>query len=693
VPSDTPSIRRDLLLDIGDLIGQHRDLESLFAGLSEVLQRIVAFDLAAVHLFDESAGTITLHRLGAQPTAPSTVPVALDDSAVAWIVQTQRPLTIRDVDAPGHPPAVARSMQEHGLHAGLLLPMTTAVRRVGVLGFGSRTAGAYDAADLELLRRAADLVAVAVDNARHSQLASARQTALERERDRWRALLEVTTALVSTLDMGSLLNAVASCLTKVVAFDVAGISLYDERRHSLESVASFSAGGVPLPPTGEVVALDGTALDRAFASREPLVVNDMSATRAAVDAARRFGIGSACAIPLIGPRRTVGAFFVASREAGHFNEDDVELLSQVGRQIAVAIENALSYREIEALSDRLRVEAEYLRDEIRGTWRFEDIVGRSESLRHALEQLEDVAPTDTTVLLLGETGTGKELFARAIHDLSPRRQRTLVKVNCAAIPSGLLESELFGHEKGAFTGALDRKIGRFELADGGTIFLDEIGDIPLELQTKLLRVLQEREFERLGSTRSTRVDVRVVAATNQDLQGLVAARQFRSDLYYRLNVFPLSIPPLRDRNGDIPLLVRHFVQKHSKRLKKVISRIPAEAVNALERWCWPGNVRELESVIERAVIRSHDGVLKVAIDEGDTAGSPANATTAAGPATATAGTLDAIEREHILRTLHETGWVVAGPRGAATRLGMKRSTLVSRMRKLGIERAASERRR
>jgi formate hydrogenlyase transcriptional activator len=357
---------------------------------------------------------------------------------------------------------------------------------------------------------------------------------------------------------------------------------------------------------------------------------------------------------------------------------------QVGRQIAIAIENAVAYQKIAELTERLAGEKRYLEDEIRGTWTFEEIVGRSAPVRRALSQVEDVAPTDTTVLLLGETGTGKELFARAIHRLSPRRDRTLVKVNCAAIPSGLLESELFGHEKGAFTGALDRKIGRFELADRGTLLLDEIGDIPLELQTKLLRVLQEREFERLGSTRSQKVDVRIIAATNQDLKRLVAAQRFRADLYYRLNVFPITIPALRDRRGDVAMLVRYFVDKHARRLKKPVDRIPADAIDALERWSWPGNVRELENVVERAVIRSRNGVLNLPLADLQT-GPDADAA----PAVSTTDelTLEALEREHILRTLTNTHWVIGGPHGAAARLGMKRSTLVSRMRKLGISRS------
>ena len=306
---------------------------------------------------------------------------------------------------------------------------------------------------------------------------------------------------------------------------------------------------------------------------------------------------------------------------------------------------------------------------------FDEIVGESQALRSVLKQVETVAPTDSTVLIQGETGTGKELIARAIHNLSPRREHTFVKVNCAAIPSGLLESELFGHERGAFTGAIAQRLGRFELANGGTIFLDEVGDIPLELQPKLLRVLQEQAFERLGSTRTISVDVRLVAASNRDLAEMVAARTFRNDLYYRLHVFPLVMPPLRERQEDIPMLVRYFVQKYARRMNREVETIPTETLDALVHYAWPGNIRELENLIERAVIVSPGPVLRVPLSEIK----PPPESVASDNVT-----LVAVEREHILRALEATNWVLAGPRGAAARLGMKRTTLQSRMRKLGV---------
>jgi formate hydrogenlyase transcriptional activator len=354
----------------------------------------------------------------------------------------------------------------------------------------------------------------------------------------------------------------------------------------------------------------------------------------------------------------------------------VDLLAQVAGQIALAVENALAYRQIEELKDKLTEEKLYLEDEIRTEYRFAEIVGSSQAIQNILRQVEIVAPADTTVLIQGETGTGKELIARAIHNTSKRKERTFVKLNCAAIPSGLLESELFGHEKGAFTGAIAQKVGRFELADGGTLFLDEIGDIPLELQPKLLRVLQEQEFERLGGTRTLRVNVRLVAATNRDLTRMVADRQFRSDLYYRLNIFPLTLPPLRERREDIPSLVRYFVHQHARRLNRTIESIPAEAMAALTRYPWPGNVRELENFIERSVLLSPGPVLRVAVEDLKTPPDLPDAAT----------TLADAEREHIRAALNQTNWVIGGPSGAAARLGMKRTTLISRMKKLGITR-------
>ncbi len=389
------------------------------------------------------------------------------------------------------------------------------------------------------------------------------------------------------------------------------------------------------------------------------------------------GVRSVVSMPLITHDRALGTLSLASLRDGAFEQGDVDLLVQVAGQVAIAVENALAFQEIGELKNKLAQEKLYLEDEIRSEMNFEEIVGESPLLRAVLKQVETVAPTDSAVLIQGETGTGKELIARAIHNLSPRRDHTFVKVNCAAIPAGLLESELFGHERGAFTGAIAQRTGRFELAHRGTIFLDEVGDIPLELQPKLLRVLQEQEFERLGSARSIRVDVRLVAATNRNLEEMVAARTFRSDLYYRLRVFPLTMPALRERQDDIPTLVRYFVQKYARRMNRAIETIPSETLDLLVRYSWPGNIRELENLIERAVIVSPGPVLRVPLGDLKLPSEPVPGEIL---------TLDAAEREHILKALEASNWVLAGPKGAAVRLGVKRTTLQSRMQKLGVVR-------
>jgi formate hydrogenlyase transcriptional activator len=420
-----------------------------------------------------------------------------------------------------------------------------------------------------------------------------------------------------------------------------------------------------------------------FEHRQPLVHRDLE-QELQYENERRLaaeGMRSYCAVPLIVRSNCIGVLSVVSRKAGQYSTAHVDFLSEIANQVALAVENLKAYQEITELKDRLAKENVYLVEEVRTDHNFGEIVGENAALRRVLKEVETVAPTDSTVLICGETGTGKELVARALHDLSPRRDRTFVKLNCAAIPTGLLESELFGHEKGAFTGAITQKVGRFELAHHGTLFLDEVGDIPPELQPKLLRALQEQEFERLGSTRTIRVDVRVVAATNRDLADMVADGRFRSDLYYRLNVFPVVLPPLRERRDDIPKLARHFTQRYSQRMGRRIETIPAAVMDALVRYPWPGNIRELQNVIERAVILSRGPALELPLSEfkqqtkGPSADFPSSLST-----------LEEAEREHILRVLGETKWMIGGPAGAALKLGMKRTTLQSKMRKLGIAR-------
>jgi formate hydrogenlyase transcriptional activator len=429
--------------------------------------------------------------------------------------------------------------------------------------------------------------------------------------------------------------------------------------------------------------LDETPAGLVWQTQQPFILSNLAEDRSwprLQERARPFGVQSFCWLPLTTARRQLGTLSFACKLPSAYDNADVGFLHLVANQVAVAVDNALAFQEIEALKEKLAKENAYLEEEVRTGHNFGEIVGDSAALRQVLKQIETVAPTGSTVLIRGETGTGKELIARALHERSPRKARTFVKLNCAAIPTGLLESELFGHEKGAFPGAIARKVGRFELAHQGTLFLDEVGDIPLELQPKMLRVLQEQEFERLGGTKTIKVDVRLVAATHRDLAKMFAAGRFREYLYYRLNVFPVLVPPLRERHDDIPRLVRHFTQRFARRMGRRIETIPTAGMDALVRYLWPGNVRELQNVVERAVILSSGPSLHVPLGELQTAVEEPSAPTAA-PVTLT----DA-EREHILTALRDTGWVLGGPKGAGARLGMKRSTLRWKMKRLGISR-------
>ncbi|HEY6293142.1 MAG TPA: sigma 54-interacting transcriptional regulator [Terriglobia bacterium] len=504
----------------------------------------------------------------------------------------------------------------------------------------------------------------------------------ERKQGEEALLLQVTNTLISSLDIRRLFAAISAGIHQVTSYDWTALALYDQTLGKLRLHVLDAAGAGDLPQGEDVLPLEETPEGQVFTTREPLVINRPEDLQrfppAFLQRWTGAGLQSGCWLPLLNRGRALGALTVGRRQAA-FAEREVHVLGHLADQVALALNSVEAFRQVAELRDRLAQEKAYLEEELRTEFNFEDIVGESPALKRTLKQVETVAPTDATVLILGETGTGKELVARAIHRLSSRRDHTFVRLNCAAIPSGLLESELFGHEKGAFTGAISQKIGRLELAHQGTLFLDEVGDIPLELQPKLLRALQEKEFERLGSTRTIPVDVRLVAATNRDLPQMVKDREFRSDLYYRLRVFPVRAAPLRERSGDVPILVHHFVQKHARRMNKRIETIPSEAMAALERWHWPGNVRELENLIERAVILSPGPVLRVPLSELAVAEEPETSS-------AQLSTLEATEREHILRVLRDTKGVIAGPKGAAARLGLKRTTLNSKMRKLGIGR-------
>lgn len=926
--------RYQTLLEIADLIAQHRDLAGLFHDLALHLRRVVKFSFLNYVLHDAENNVMRLNiieGLGAH-ALPLPLVMPTEDSCDGWVWQTQQPLVLLDIAQETRFAPVMEVLREHGIKSYCVLPLTTAQRRLGALGFGSKTEGAYTQDDLAFLQRVAQQVAVAVDNAlnyqtlqsylerlarrraeeelretqalfaqlfesapdgvvvtdaegvitrvnaqtekmfgyerselqgqtiellvpdrsrelhvQHRQgyqadphmrpmgtglelyakrkdgtefpveimlspvksdeglvvlavirditkrrraeeaLRTSEQqlqsildnsatviflkdiagryvrvnrrfaavlgidnehargktdydlfpkdiaeklrandqkvlksgTAMEFEQvlkqvdgmhtyisvkvplfdsagklyalagvstditDRKKAeealLLEVSSVLLSHLDIRELFGAISATLRQVMPHEYATLGLYEPESKELR-LMSLEQLQTETTLQREMLSPSQTSLaGRVMNSRQPLVVNDVVNSSHNLEAIRRLaavGIKSACFLPLIIQDRVFGTLNLVSRREAAFQQKEVKLLNQVADHVAVALNNALTFRQVAQLKERLAEEKLYLEDEIRTEYHFEEIIGESTALKRVLKQVETVGPTNATVLILGETGTGKELVARAIHDLSSRRDRTFIKLNCAAIPTGLLESELFGHEKGAFTGAISQKIGRLELAHQGTLFLDEVGDIPLELQPKLLRALQEKEFERLGSTRTIPVDVRLIAATNRDLAKMVSTHQFRSDLYYRLRVFPITVPPLRERAEDIPILVRYFAQKHAERMHKNIEIIPPETMEALIHWHWPGNVRELENIIERAVILSPGPVLRVPLAELNPVGDE----------TAGSSTLEDTEREHIIRVLRETRGVIGGPHGAAARLGLKRTTLNSKMRKLGITR-------
>jgi formate hydrogenlyase transcriptional activator len=526
----------------------------------------------------------------------------------------------------------------------------------------------------------------------------------ETDRDRYQLLLDINNAVVTHLGLRNLLRATCDSLRKVIPHDAASISLYDPESKQLR-LHSFDLQYSSDLEQGALFPLEGSPQGRAFTSLRPVSITHLNLEEFPAPQIRHAyndGLRSGCIIPLVAHDRALGTLDIASRSEGAFSEEDVQLLTHIAKQIAIAVENALAYREISALKDKLAQEKLYLEEEIRNEMNFDQIVGDSPALRQVLELVQTVAPSDSTVLLLGETGTGKELIARAIHDHSRRKNRTFVKLNCAAIPTGLFESELFGHEKGAFTGAIAQKVGRLELADQGTLFLDEVGDVPLEIQPKLLRALQEREFERLGSTRTKKVDVRLVAATNRNLDKMIVDREFRSDLYYRLNVFPIRIPPLRERREDIPVLARYFAQKFAQQMEKRIETISAAAMRALTEWDWPGNVRELANFIERAVILTRGGSLELPLQELRRGYMDQSTATAAhrdrdeiarivketlNALDNTKGVVDGFankQREQIVTALTDSKGRVGGQDGAAIRLGINRTTLLSRMKKLGI---------
>jgi formate hydrogenlyase transcriptional activator len=604
------------LLKISGTVGAQPTVDAVLHSLAALLSNAVAFDHMALLLFDSSGQHLILRAFESgydHPEIEIGTEIRYASTGLGRALKEQIPVFVPNVkqELAIYPEPASRLNQPDTAY---ILPVSTSRTRLGALVFVRRETLEFSSADIELMRSIAGHVAVALENALAIGSVEAYQRDLTRERDRLSLLLEINNHVVTILDINDLIRAASASIRKHFANDFTSFMLFDGRSDRLKVVVlDFPASRGFMSDIPVHVAPEDLERLRA---RQPRVLTPSDKMPPVIaQMLRAESIASVTAMPLVGAGSPIGAIVLGSRKEKSLPQADLDLLSQVSGQISLAIDNALAYGRLSASRDHLEDQRVYLESEISSEYNFEDIVGRSSAFQKVLEQVTIVAPTDSTVLLHGETGTGKELIARAIHNLSSRRQRTFVRLNCAAIPSGLLESELFGHEKGAFTGALMQKKGRFKLADSGSLFLDEIGDINLELQPKLLRAVQEREFERLGRTKTIQVDVRLIAASHRDLPEMIRQGNFREDLFYRLSVFPIEIPPLRERPEDIPLLVNYFVSKLSKRMRKNIKSIPKQAMEVLTNSPWRGNVRELANFIERAVIVSQGEELEVPIAE------------------------------------------------------------------------------
>jgi formate hydrogenlyase transcriptional activator len=672
------------LLDVSSTIVQQPSVQAVLQSVRRVLSDISGVYSTGLYLLtddDKALKVIALDRSSEGSPIPLGTEVAVTGVA-AQVLLTREPVYLPDVAEvmltfPSLAPFASRVRGRHCY----LFPLATSRKPYGIIAFTSEQGREFGTEDLELMGALAGHVSIALENAVSIDAAAAYQRQLAGERDHLGLLLEINNHIVNKLEASELFQAVADSMRKHLGNDAIAFWLINKKSGYLERrFLDFPTGRGFLAKV--VVMVPPNLESEWWRLRTPqfCAPQDMPDLPPALrEAFEAESLLSRVSVPLVGADGPLGLMNMSSRKAHAFSEADSDLLSQIGTQISLALDNALAYGRLRASHDDLEDQRLYLESEIRSEYNFEDIVGKSAALRKVLDQIAIVAPTGSTVLLHGETGTGKELFARAIHNLSPRRERTFVRLNCVAIPSGLVESELFGHEKGAFTGALMQKRGRFELADRGTLFLDEIGDITLDLQPKLLRALQEHEFERLGSTKTIRVDVRLITATHRNLQGMIQNNQFREDLFYRLNVFPIEIPPLRERREDIPLLVHYFVLRLSREMQKQVRCVPKQAMEALVNADWPGNIRQLENFIERCVIFTQGQELNV--PRGELTRASDRSVASAAPR------FEQAERQVIIDALIAASGRLSGKGGAAERLGLKRTTLQNKMRKLNISRA------
>jgi formate hydrogenlyase transcriptional activator len=679
-----PDNRYQALLEASRVMVEQPTVKAVLHSLRDVLASTSRLPGVELYLLSEDGESLYTFEFDRDADAPriKAGTKALRIGAAAQVLDEQRPVFVPDLSQEmlKHPELAPFAPEVVGQSA-YLFPVSTSHERYGILSTPKLKGQQFTQEDVELLRSMASHVAVALECALARDCAEQYQQELASERDRLRLLLEINNHLVSKLDINDVFRSASASIRAYLSNDFTGFWVLAKDSQQLQSVMLDFPGAKGL--LAEVASADLS--DRQYEKLRThhaavLSVGEMEQLPPTfAESLRAESIMTVAVAPLSTASGPLGLLAIGSRKPDAFGQHDLDLLKQIGNQISLALDNAIAYGRLNASAVRLEEERLYLESEIRSEHNFEDIVGKSAALRKVLDQIAIVAPTQSTVLLHGETGTGKELFARALHNLSPRRERTFVRLNCAAIPSGLVESELFGHEKGAFTGALMQKRGRFELADRGTLFLDEIGDISLELQPKLLRALQEHEFERLGSTKTIRVDVRLIAATHRDLHRMISNNQFREDLFYRLNVFPIEIPPLRDRREDIPLLVHYFVSRHSRQMQKRVKSVPKRAMEALVNADWPGNVRQLENFIERCVIFTQGDELNVLQGE---------LTKASGRTVASAAPrFEQAERQLIIDALIAASGKIAGKGGAAERLGLKRTTLQNKMNKLNISRA------
>jgi|CZKY01.1.fsa_nt_gi formate hydrogenlyase transcriptional activator len=667
-----PSLERDryrLLLEITDMVARAKSLPDAFKELARPVLALTGGEMLNLSLYDPRRDCMLTQYWKKNEESGEFDAVPVDEGASGWVWKHQELIAIPDTEREQRFPGFVPVLLNHGIRSYIALPMSTPLRRFGALGLGKNVPEAPCAEDIEFLSRVALMGAVVLEKDRA-------YSAFEEQQ----SLVAISRELSSILELEKLLPTILFSLRNIARYDRAILCLLDEEGKNVQRYGE-ALEWEPLLNQGGAIPVRQSLCERAIQTRDAafLTADDLrDMNDPLAKAMYEGGIRSVCSVPLIAGNQIWGALNPSSRIENAFGPAEVEYLQQVANQIAAALQNAHAYREIAQLKERLDQEKRYLEYEIRSAEQSDDIVGTSPALKRVLDYAAIVADTDSTVLITGETGTGKERIARVIHSMSRRKDRNFIKVNCAAIPTGLLESELFGHERGAFTGAISQKLGRLELADRGTLLLDEVGEIPLELQPKLLRVLQDQEFERLGGTKTIRVDVRLIAATNRDLVRAVEEKEFRSDLFYRLHVFPLHLPALRDRREDIPMLIRHFVEKCGVRLHKRIDVIPDEAVDAMVRWRWPGNIRELENFIERSVILSEGNRLSPPLGE--------LREEISRPPSESDGTLRDREREHIIEMLRQTRGALSGPAGAAARLGLKRTTLQYKMQRLGITR-------